>query len=106
MLASLLGTFATLLATFATLLVTLASLQQIGGVQGDPPDGSGGTVSLDGTPVAVQTAIVSDLQEKRSVPKGPTAFNAFTAGYAEAFVDDVLVVRIFYKSTFNGSCRT
>ncbi len=58
-------------------------------------EGLGRTGRGNRTLIAVDAAVVPDLQEQRAVTKGIAAFDAFAASVAKGLVDLVFVVRIF-----------
>ena len=60
----------------------------------------------DGTVVAVYAPVVPDLEKKGSVAESAAAFDAFSAGNTQAFIDYVFVIGIFDKSPNDGARGT
>jgi hypothetical protein len=66
----------------------------------------GRTYPGDGTFVAVDTKIVSDLQMQGAISECRASFNAFGTADAKVFIDAVFIIRFFNKLPFNGGSRT
>jgi hypothetical protein len=56
---------------------------------------SGGTCCRYRTFVAIDAAVVTDLQEERTIAERVTTLDTFAAAVAELFVDGVFVVGLF-----------
>jgi len=69
---------------------------------GDAAKGITGTDFRDRAFVAVNAAIMADLQEKRAVAESVAAFDTFGATDAELLVNGVLIVRIVDVGPLDG----
>ena len=72
-----------------------ATLELVGLAGWHALDCVGGTSAGDGTLVAVDTAVVPDLQMQRAVAEHRAAFYTLCATDAERFINRVFVVRVF-----------
>ena len=70
-----------------------------------PAKGVARTCASYGALVAVNTAVVANLQKERAVPETIAAFNTLRTADAELLVNLVLVIRIFDERTLDGARR-
>ena len=71
-----------------------------------PLDGPGRTLDGDGTFVAMNTAIMANLQVQRAIAKRAAALDAFRTTDAQLFMDGVFKKGILDEFTLNGFGRT
>jgi hypothetical protein len=68
-------------------------------------EGLAGTGAGDGALVAVEAAIMADLQEKRAVAEAVAALDTFGATDAKLFVNTILIIRVFDVGALDGGGR-
>ena len=77
-------------------------LEQIRLVRRDTAEGVGWANFGDGALVAIDAAVVADLEEERAVAETVAAFDALRASDAQVFINLVFVVRVLHECALDG----
>lgn len=83
----------------------MRGLEQIRLLGRHPAKGVSRTCAGYGALVAVNTAVVANLQKERAVPETIAAFNTLRTADAELLINLVLVVRVFDERALDGAGR-
>src|SRR5580765_1873376 len=77
-------------------------LQEIRVLARDAPKGIAGTDFGNGAFVAIEAAVVADLEEKRAVAEAVAPFHTLGATDAELLINVVLIIGILNESPLDG----
>jgi len=82
--------------------MSVSRLQQIRLARGHATESVARTGAGDGALIAMDAAVVTDLQEERAVSKTVAALDTFRAADAQLLVNGVFVVGVFDERAFDG----